>query len=82
MDVRVISKPNCPECVRAKHYLQQANISYTEQVIGVDIDRESVLAEFPSARSAPIVTINGEYVGGPDQLTVWLKQYGYTPVTL
>lgn len=67
----VYSKDNCPYCVKAKALLSLNNYSYEEVVIGKDILREEFLTQFPDQRTVPLVFVEGEKVGGYDQLVIW-----------
>lgn len=66
--IQIYSKPNCNYCDRAKSLLQNAGLQYQEIMIGVEIDRESILEQFPQARTAPVVVVDGMYIGGFTQL--------------
>jgi glutaredoxin len=66
----VWSKPNCPNCVKAKTLLEIGGIDYTENKIGVDYTKEQLLKVVPLARSVPQIFLNGEYIGGYEELKV------------
>jgi glutaredoxin len=67
----VYSKDNCPYCVKAKALLSRNKYSYEEVVVGKDILREEFLTQFPDQRTVPLVFVEGEKVGGYDQLVEW-----------
>jgi glutaredoxin 3 len=69
---KVYSKDNCPYCVKAKNLLKARGIDFTEIKIGVDITRDEFLATFPNARTVPQIILEGEHVGGYDNLAVKL----------
>jgi glutaredoxin 3 len=69
---KVYSKDNCPYCVKAKNLLKARGIEFTEIKIGVDITRDEFLATFPNARTVPQIILEGEHVGGYDNLAVKL----------
>lgn len=71
MKALVYSKDTCPYCVRAKALLTRNNISYEEVVVGKDILREDFISEFPEQRTVPLIFVEGEKVGGYDQLVQW-----------
>lgn len=77
MSVVVYSKPNCPYCVRAKHLLQNYSIPFTEKVVGVDVTREELLEAAPNARTVPQIIINGEVIGGYEQLSSYIEETNF-----
>lgn len=77
MTVVVYSKPNCPYCVRAKHLLQNYSIPFTEKVVGVDVTREELLEAAPNARTVPQIIINGEVIGGYEQLSTYIEETNF-----
>lgn len=76
-DVIVYSKPNCPYCVRAKALLDSYSVSYTEKVVGVDVTREQLLEAAPNARTVPQIIINGEAIGGYEQLSSYIENTNF-----
>ena len=73
MDVIVWSKHNCPFCVRAKHALTDKGIDYEERLIGEDWSKEQLLEMVPDARSVPQIIIDGNPVGGYNDLLKYLR---------
>ena len=68
MHVTIYTKPGCNYCVKAKQFLNQRGMFFEEIKIGDQISREQLLLEFPTARTAPVITIDGQYIGGFDEL--------------
>jgi len=64
----VWSKMQCPYCDMAKSLLKNKGIAFEERMIGADWTREQLLEEIPQARTVPQIILNGEYIGGYDQL--------------
>lgn len=58
----------CPYCIRAKRLLDSKGLTYQE--IGVDQDpaQAQVMVERAGRRSVPQIFINGEHIGGSDDL--------------
>jgi len=75
--IYIWGKPGCPSCEKAKLTLDNRNIQYEYRQLGVDFDREEVLTEFPEARTFPQIIINGEKVGGFEQMITYLENTGY-----
>lgn len=79
MKAEIYSKPNCPFCVRAKRLMDQREIEYVE-ISAVD-NREALIERVvasgnPAPRMVPQIFVDSEYVGGFEQLEVFLS----TPV--
>lgn len=66
--IEIYSKPNCKFCVAAKSLLHSKNIEFQEKTLDIDFSRDDIIAEFPLAKTFPIVVIDGEYIGGYEQL--------------
>jgi glutaredoxin 3 len=73
-NVEIYSKPDCPFCSRAKNVLNINNIKYTEQTLGTDFTREIILEKFPTAKTFPIIVVDGFYIGGYSQLVEKLNE--------
>lgn len=71
MKAIVYSKDFCPYCVRAKELLTHNNITYEEVLISKDILREEFISLFPEQKTVPLIFIEGERVGGYDNLVEW-----------
>lgn len=67
----IYSKYNCPYCVQAKKLIESKGHRYKEINIGTDITREKFVSTFPDVMTVPFVIINGERVGGYNELTEW-----------
>lgn len=66
--VEVWTKPNCTYCTRAKQLLSLNNIMYDEFKLDEDFTRETLLEKFPSAKTFPVIVVDGYYIGGFTQL--------------
>jgi len=77
MSVIVWTKENCPSCVKAKTLLDNRKISYELRQVGEDWTREQLLESIPTARSVPQVVINGDTIGGYEQLATYLEDTGF-----
>ena len=74
MKAVVWSKPACPFCVKAKNLLKNKGIEYEEKNIAEGYKIEDLLALVPNARTMPQIWIDGEHLGGYDQLEAKLKE--------
>ena len=59
----------CPFCIRAKQLLDRKGVNYTEFAIdGDEAARSAMASKSGGRRSVPQVFINGQHVGGCDDL--------------
>jgi glutaredoxin-like protein len=70
-DVAVFSREGCPFCVRAKGMLRDAGIEFEELVLNRDYT-DRTLRAVTSNTTYPQVFVNGELIGGSDDLAEWL----------
>jgi len=73
LDVTVFSREGCPYCVRAKGMLRDAGIDFEELVLNRDFS-ESTIRAISASSSVPQVFINGERIGGSDDLENYLAE--------
>ena len=71
LDVTVFSREGCPYCVRAKGLLHDAGIEFEELVLNRDFS-ESTIRAVSATSSVPQVFINGERIGGSEELETYL----------
>jgi len=72
LDVTVFSRDGCPYCVRAKGMLHDADIQFEELVLNRDF-HESTIRAVSGRTTVPQIFINGEYIGGSDELEHYLN---------
>lgn len=58
----------CPFCIRAKHLLQQKQVSFEEIPVDSDRDLRAEMAQRAGRTSVPQIWINNEHIGGCDEL--------------
>lgn len=66
--IEIFTKPNCAFCVQAKNLLNRHHKIFTEIPIGESILVEELKERYPQAATAPVVVIDGIYVGGYKEL--------------
>ena len=67
--VEVYSTTYCPYCVRAKQLLDSKDVDYTEiDVTGDDAARIALVEKSGGRRTVPQIFINGQSIGGYDDL--------------
>lgn len=72
--VTLLSKPGCSHCARARSMLDERSMKYEEIELGSMGVSFSSLAAISGAGTTPQVYIEGEHVGGAEDLALWLKQ--------
>ena len=74
----IYTKKTCKYCNLAKKLLAERNISYREYIIGGDphlltenqqvTTRESLLERYPDAQTVPQIWLDGQHIGGAEEL--------------
>jgi len=70
-DVAVFTRDGCPFCVRAKGMLNDAGIEFEELLLNRDYTDQTLRA-VSSKITYPQVFIDGQLIGGSDELARWL----------
>ena len=65
--VSLFTKPGCPHCARAKAALAQQGLQYEELTLGDEISISAMRA-ITNADTVPQIFIDGEHIGGADDL--------------
>lgn len=74
MNVVVYTKENCSYCSSAKMLLSSKGIGYTEYKLNEDFSRETLLENFPEAKTFPVIVVDGFNIGGYSQLKKMLDE--------
>ena len=74
MKIQLYTKDNCHYCDSAKNLLKRNNISYEEFKLGINFMREHLLEQYPTARTFPVVVVDGWFLGGAMELTEHLAK--------
>lgn len=71
-DIEIFTGPGCSHCRAAKALLKTHKLTFTER----DVSDSAVLAEFrerlPRSRSLPQIFVDGEHIGGLEDLRLKL----------
>ena len=67
-EVIMYSKGSCPYCIRAKALLQQKNQSYTDIRIDLQPELREEMIKKSGRTTVPQIFINGQHIGGCDDL--------------
>jgi glutaredoxin-like protein len=73
LDVTVFSREGCPYCTRAKGLLHDAGIQFEELVLNRDFS-ESTIRAVSGRSTVPQVFVNGDRIGGSEELEAWLAR--------
>jgi len=68
MKAIVWSKSGCPYCVKAVALLNQKGYFIEERKLEFGWNREQLLESVPNAKTVPQIFLDGEYIGGHDDL--------------
>lgn len=74
-DVTVFSRPGCAHCAKAKSLLRDTGIEFEELVLNRDY-ADRTLRAVSDATTYPQVFINGEHIGGSEDLAGWISEQG------
>ena len=72
-DVTIFTREGCEYCVRAKGLLRDAGMAFEELVLNRDY-REATIRAVSGKSTVPQVFINGELIGGSEDLQAYLAQ--------
>lgn len=65
----VWSQTNCPACTEAKRLLENHGTLIVEKMLGINgYSKKDLIEVVPNARSVPQIFLDGEYVGGLQEL--------------
>ena len=67
-EVKMYTKKVCPYCVKAKGLLSEKGLEWEEVSMEDPAIRESFMSEYPTVRTVPQIFINGNRIGGYDDL--------------
>ena len=65
--IALLTREGCPHCARARQLLESANLDYVEVPLDNAV-RGTVVGAISGRDSVPQVFINGEHIGGADEL--------------
>jgi glutaredoxin len=74
MRVTLYTKHDCFYCSQAKVLLASKNIQFTELKLNEDYSRDNLLEMFPTAKTFPVVVVDGFNIGGFTQLQTMISE--------
>lgn len=69
--IEIFGKTQCPFCDKAKSLCESKGYEYSYKQLDVDFTREELFEQFPGARTFPQIRVDGEAIGGYDELWKW-----------
>lgn len=82
MNVEIYTKPDCNYCIIAKNLMRNCNIQFSEQVLDRNFTREILKEKFPTAKSYPVIVVDGFYIGGYSELRSLVESKTNDPTQL
>lgn len=70
--ITIMSKPGCPHCNRAKDLLEEHELHFEEIELGSNGLSYSALKAVSGRTTTPQIYVDGEHIGGADELENWL----------
>ena len=74
MNVVIYTKNQCSFCTNAKTLMNTKGIHYTEMRLGEDFTREYLLENYPTAKTFPVIIVDGFYIGGYQEFQKMLTE--------
>lgn len=69
-DIKVYSTPRCPWCIKAKDYLKEKNVEFTELNVAEDRAKLEEMMEISGQRGVPVLSIGDKVVIGFNQTKI------------
>ena len=66
-NVTVYSTPTCPFCIRAKQYLKENNIQFTEIDVSEEHEKAQEMIDKSGQMGVPVIEIDGRIIVGFDK---------------
>lgn len=65
--VTIYSTPTCPFCIRAKQFLKDNNIQFTDYDVGSDQTKAQEMMKKTGQMGVPVIDVEGQYIIGFDK---------------
>lgn len=79
-DIKIYSTAVCPYCVAAKNFLKQRGQSWEEVRVDLDPAVREEIVEKTGRTSVPQIFINGQHIGGFDDMVALDRAGGLAPL--
>lgn len=74
MHVEIYTRTGCGFCDKAKELLRNTGIPYLEQKLDVDFTRNQLVEKYSSAKTYPVIVVDGFYIGGYTELALLVEE--------
>lgn len=74
MHVEIYTRPGCSFCDKAKDLMNAKGITYYEHKLNIDFTRASLTEKFSTAKTYPVIVVDGFYVGGFTEFNAIVEQ--------
>ena len=74
MHVEIYTRTGCGFCDKAKDLLSKNNVPFLEHKLDVDFTRENLVEKFSTAKSYPVIVVDGFYIGGYAELAAVMEE--------
>jgi glutaredoxin len=74
MHVEIYTRPGCGFCDSAKELMRTTGIPYIENRLDIDFTRETLVEKYSTAKTYPVIVVDGFYIGGYTELSALLKE--------
>lgn len=74
MHVEIYTRPGCSFCDKAKDLMNAKGITYYEHKLNIDFTRASLTEKFSTAKTYPVIVVDGFYVGGFTEFNTIVEQ--------
>jgi glutaredoxin 3 len=71
--IEIYTTPFCGYCARAKGLLDGKGVAYEEMDVMMDDKKRTEMRERSKSRTVPQIFINGQHIGGSDELAALEK---------
>ena len=71
--ITLLSKPGCSHCARARKTLNEHKLNFEEIELGSNSISFSSLKAISGRSTTPQIYIEGQHIGGADELEKWFK---------
>ena len=65
--VTIYSTPTCPFCIRAKQFLKDSNIQFTDYDVGSDQAKAQEMMKKTGQMGVPVIDVEGQIIVGFDK---------------
>lgn len=76
--IKIYGKDGCPYCEKAKALCESRGFAHEYLTMGVDYPREQLFETFPGAKTVPQIIVNGQKIGGYNELIRYIEDTAYT----